>query len=62
VRQQDTYPANSGGGQLQLWATPPAPFFKGNISATVCFYLAYSKLLKLTAALNAGGVWKNSDS
>jgi len=43
--------------QLKQCATPCPPPFKGNISVAVCMplsRLAYSKLLKSMAALNAG--------
>jgi len=47
VRQQDAYSANAG-VQLKL-VQHPAPFSRATSSS-----LVYSKLLKLTAALNAG--------
>jgi len=65
VRQQDTNPPH-GGRQLKLCATlsPPLPSLQsplfpsdGNISPYLgrwCLYVAYWKLLKLTAASNAG--------
>jgi len=41
VRQQDAYPANAGGGQLQLCTTTaPPPLIKGNISVADCMPLA----------------------
>jgi len=45
--------STKAGVQLKLYATP-RPLFKGNISVADCMPLAYSKLLKLTAALNVG--------
>jgi len=43
--------------QLKLCATLSVPFSRATSpSLIVCFYLAYSKLLKLTATSNARGV------
>ena len=45
-------------------ATLSSPFFQGmatSLSLIVCLYLAYSKLLKLTAAFNASGAWETRD-
>jgi len=56
VCQQDSYLANAGGGQLQLFATPLPPLFKGNISVADCMPLG--SLLK-TIKINGSGVWQN---
>jgi len=42
----------------QTRGQPPSPIYNGNISVAdyMPLYIAYSKLLKLTAAFNAGGV------
>jgi len=53
VHQQDAYTTNAGEGAVTIRFNTLAPLFNMLI---VCLNLAYSKLLKLTAVANAGGV------
>jgi len=52
---QEEYPANVGRGSYNTCNTPAQFSRATSLLLTVCLYLAYSKLLKLMAATNAGG-------
>ena len=57
--QNKTNAAARSGKPRDSYCATPRPFSMATSKSLIlCLYLAYSKLLKLTAASNADGVWK----